>query len=59
MATEIFNNLIDVTIIRMHDKGVWRKVSTVGKLSAVIQCMNMTQKYLFDKQLLVITKRLV
>ncbi len=60
MAIEILNNLIDVTIdVRSHDKSVWRKVSTVGTLSAAIQNMNMTQNFVFDYWLVTITKRLV
>ncbi len=48
VAIEILNNLIDVTKMHSHDKSVWRKVSTVGTLSAVIQHMNVAQNYLFD-----------
>ncbi len=60
MAIEILNNLLGVTIdVCSHDKSVWRKVSTVGTLSAAIQNMNMTQNYIFDYWLVTITKRLV
>ncbi len=48
MAIEMLNNLIDVTIIRSHDKNVWGDVSTVGTLSAVIPHKNVTQNYIFD-----------
>ncbi len=48
MAIEMLNNLIDVTIIRSHDKNVWGNVSTVGMLSAVIPHKDITQKYIFD-----------
>ncbi len=59
MVIEMLNNLINVTIVRSHDKNIWGNVSTVGTLSAVIPHKNITQNYIFDYWLVTITMRLV